>query len=194
MSLRCALVVIVALGLGTTAGCTGATSHNGTTPTSTSPTTTTTASSTTTPSSTTSTSNEAEQNLQSAKRVVRDFWTVIDKLSADPKAKLDGLATVSRSPSIGVWRQIITKQRIDGQVQTGTSKVVSATAEKSAARKFDVTACIDVSKVNLVDKNGRSVVSANRLPRVKYQYVITKGTDGRFYVTNDKAISGCSDG
>lgn len=185
-------LVACALVLGT-AGCTGAT-HNGTTSTSTSPTTTTTATSATTPSGTAPTNTGAEQNLQSAKAAVRDFWGVVDRLSAHPKAKLDELATVSRSPSIGVWRQIITKQRIDGQVQTGRSKVVTATAEKSAPRRFHITACIDVSKVNLVDKNGKSVVSANRLPRVKYQYVITKGTNGRFYVTNDKAISGCSDG
>lgn len=178
------LALALALALGAVAGCTAG---DGPDSTKTTPSTTST---TSTPSSTT-TLSQAQQDLESAKDGVSNFWAVVDKLSIDPNASLDELATVSRSPSIGVWRQLLTEQRVAGQVQTGSSKVVSADAERAADGTFNATACIDVSTVNLVDKNGKSVVSANRAPRVKYTYVIAKGTDGHFYVTNDKAISAC---
>lgn len=50
---------------------------------------------------------------------------------------------------------------------------------------------MDVSKTNLVDKDGKSIVAANRPPRVRYTSVVEQGTDGKFYVMQDKAVSTC---
>lgn len=133
----------------------------------------------------------AEQDLKAASEAISRFWTVLDELSKNPKQSLDELATVSRSPAIGIWRQLLTKQRVEGQVQTGESSVLSATPKKLTNSKSAVVACIDVSKVNLVDKNGKSVVSADRAPHVKYDYIVEKGTNGKFYVTSDKAVATC---
>jgi hypothetical protein len=51
--------------------------------------------------------------------------------------------------------------------------------------------CIDVSKTDLVDKDGKSVVAAHRAPRVRYTSVVEQGTDGRYYVVQDKAVETC---
>lgn len=50
---------------------------------------------------------------------------------------------------------------------------------------FNVKVCVDVSKVNVVDKDGKSVVSPNRLSKAAYNYSVQKGNDGRFYVATD---------
>ncbi|HET7477080.1 MAG TPA: hypothetical protein VFJ97_13795 [Dermatophilaceae bacterium] len=178
----------LALSLGPVAGCTTDADPE---VRKTSPTTTPTAS--TSASTTTPPPSQAQLDLQSAEKGISNFWTVLDRLAADPRAKLDALATVSRSPSLGVWQQQLTKQRIDGRVQVGSSQVVQASATRKSAEEFAVVACIDVSKVNVVDKAGKSVVSANRLPRVKYEYVVTegRGADAGFYVTQDRATAAC---
>jgi glutathionyl-hydroquinone reductase len=37
---------------------------------------------------------------------------------------------------------------------------------------LQVTACMDVSKVNVRDSDGKSVVTADRSPRVSYDYTV----------------------
>ena len=46
-------------------------------------------------------------------------------------------------------------------------------------------------QVNLVDKVGKSVVAANRPARVQYLYTVQKGSDGVFYVVQDKVVQTC---
>jgi len=104
---------------------------------------------------------------------------------------LDKLAVVSREPTIATWRQLLTKHRVMQVKQIGHTTVASAIAKPGVAGRFAVTACIDVSKVNLVDKDGKSVVAANRPPRVQYLYTVEKGSDGVFYVVEDKAVQTC---
>jgi len=75
--------------------------------------------------------------------------------------------------------------------QIGRTVVGEPSAKPISASRFAVTACIDVSKVNLVDKDGKSVVAANRPPRVQYQYIVEKASGGVFYVLEDKAVQTC---
>jgi hypothetical protein len=49
---------------------------------------------------------------------------------------------------------------------------------------FQTVACIDVSKVLVVDAAGKSVLSAGRPSRTKYTYEVTNTVDG-FFVTKD---------
>ncbi|KGN41905.1 hypothetical protein N801_04265 [Knoellia aerolata DSM 18566] len=49
---------------------------------------------------------------------------------------------------------------------------------------YQVSACVDVSKVNVVDKAGKSVVSAERQPRTRYTYKVQQD-DGQFFVVED---------
>ena len=103
---------------------------------------------------------------------------------------MDELTTVARDQSLETWRELLTSQRRRGYRQTGSISIVSSTA-KSGGGKLTVNTCIDVSKTNLVDKDGKSVVAANRAPRVRYTSVVEQGTDGKFYVMQDKAVATC---
>jgi hypothetical protein len=154
-------------------------------------TTTSATSTTTTPTSSSMSLTLAEQDAKDAERAIPRFWAVVDALSSDPSASLDKLAVVSREPTITTWRQLLTSHRVKQVTQIGHTSVESVSAKPGDAGKFAVTACIDVSKVNLVDKVGKSVVAANRPARVQYLYTVEKGSDGVFYVVEDKVVQTC---
>jgi hypothetical protein len=154
-------------------------------------TTTSATSTTTTPTPSATSLTPAEQDAKDAERAIPRFWAVVDALSSDPSASLDKLAVISREPTITTWRQLLTSHRVKQVKQIGHTTVASASAKPGSTGKFAVTACLDVSKVNLVDKVGKSVVAANRPARVQYLYTVEKGSDGVFYVVQDKVVQTC---
>ena len=121
---------------------------------------------------------------------VAKLWGLVDALGADPKRSLDELTTVARDQSLETWRELLTQRRRQGHRQIGGTSILSSEAT-STGGKLTVDTCIDVSKTNLVDKDGKSVVAANRAPRVRYALVVERGTDGKFYVIQDKAVETC---
>lgn len=127
----------------------------------------------------------AAQDLKEAEQTVSRFWTVLDTLASDPKLSLDELATVSRDQAIGQWRSILTGYRERGWKKVGRSTVASVEATTADGKTFAVRTCIDVSKANLVDSEGKSVVTAGRLDRTQYNYQVQKAPQG-FFVTEDK--------
>ncbi|MDC5698063.1 hypothetical protein OO014_12410 [Intrasporangium calvum] len=145
---------------------------------------------TATPTAMTTSTTAADPQLAGAEAAVARLWGLVDALGAAPKRSLDELTTVARDQSLEMWRELLTSQRRKGYRQTGSISVVSSTAT-SAGGKFNVDMCIDVSKTNLVDKDGKSVVAAGRPPRVRYTSVVEQGTDGKFYVMQDKAVGTC---
>jgi hypothetical protein len=68
----------------------------------------------------------------------------------------------------------------DGHVLSVTD--VQATSKDG--KTFTVTACVDVSGVDLVDKTGASTVSPDRPDQQKYSYSVAKTSEG-FFVTVD---------
>ena len=141
----------------------------------------------TTPSPTsvpTRTLSPAEKDLKSANDAVSKFWSVTAELASDPYLSLGKLAAVASDQAIYQWRSILTGDRVKQLKQIGKATIVSSEAKATSENTFDVTACIDVSKVNVVDKNGKSVVAAGRLPRVQYTYKVAKIPSG-FFVTKD---------
>ena len=148
-------------------------------------------SATTAPTPSTTSLSPAQQDAKDAEQAIPRFWAVVDALSSDPSVSLDKLALVSREPTITTWRQLLTSHRVKQVKQIGHTTVASVSAKPGTAGKFAVTACVDVSKVNLVDNAGKSVVAANRPPRVQYLYTVEKGSDGAFYVVKDKVVQTC---
>lgn len=126
----------------------------------------------------------AEKDLKSANDAVSKLWSVTAELASDPYLSLGKLAEVASDQAIYQWRSILTGNRVKQLKQIGRATIVSSEAKATSANTFDVTACIDVSKVNVVDKNGKSVVAAGRLPRVQYTYKVAKIPSG-FFVTKD---------
>lgn len=192
MTSRTRVIAIALVALLGTSGCTGDNTSRDPDATSAEPI----SSAPTTPGSTTPPPptvplSPAEENLESAKVSVVDFTAVTDELATDPSKSLNKLTTVSRDQTATVWRQLLSQARQRGLQQIGATEVADATAKYRGKNSYAVTACIDVSKVNVVDKDGKSVVDANRPDRVEYHYTVEKASDGRWYVIKDKATETC---
>ena len=97
---------------------------------------------------------------------------------------LDKLAAVARAQAIAQWRSNLTTYRRSGWKQVGDSTVLSAEAQSVDGKNFVVKACIDVSKANVVDRAGKSVIAAGRQDRTEYTYKVQKAPGG-FFVTED---------
>jgi hypothetical protein len=100
-----------------------------------------------------------ELRLRKAERALYRFWRVIDRLSADPDSDLTELTTVSRGSVAAQWAKNINQYRFDEVKAEGRVAVREVVAKQTKDHDlYRVTACIDASKVNLVDKKGKSVV------------------------------------
>jgi hypothetical protein len=151
-----------------------------------SPSATTSATSTaTTPTPSSTSLSPAEKDANDAAQTITRFWAVLDELASDPKRSLDSLAAVSRDQAIAQWRSNLTTYRRNGWKQVGDSTVLSAEAKAVDGQSFAVKACIDVSKANVVDRAGKSVVAAGRQDRMEYSYKVQKAPAG-FFVTEDR--------
>jgi hypothetical protein len=132
-----------------------------------------------------------ELNLRKAELAVSRFWRVIDRLSADPSSDLTELTTVSRGTVAAQWAKNINQDRYDRVGSTGSVVVRDAKAQRSKKRNmFRVTACIDVSGVNLTDDDGKSVVPSDRPPQVGYNYVVEMDRQN-WYVVKEKVTGTC---
>jgi hypothetical protein len=144
------------------------------------------------PSGTASPSPSSEElKLRKAERAVYRFWRVIDRLSADPDSDLTELTTVSRGSVAAQWAKNINQDRYDRVKSSGNVVVRDAMAKRSKKQNmFRLTACIDVSGVRLTDKDGKSVVPADRPPRVSYNYVVEMDRQN-WYVVREKVTGTC---
>lgn len=135
--------------------------------------------------STTKTESVAEQAAREAREAVPAYWGKIDQLASDPNTSLSGLAEVADGQALTQWQRTLTLMRGDGVKQVGSVKVedVHATPGKESGT-YKVDACVDVSKVNVIDKDGKSVISADRQPRTRYTYQVQK-INGTYYITED---------
>jgi hypothetical protein len=137
------------------------------------------------------TMSPAEQDTRQAQKAVMSYLRVIDRLSADPYTKLEDLTTVARGQALAQWRENITNYRRREVKQVGTVVVVNPSTKPTArASEYEVRACVDVSKVDLVDKNGKSVVADDRPPKVTYLFTVREDAP-RWYVVDEKATGTC---
>ena len=142
------------------------------------------------PSPSVSSSPSSDEEL-AADAVVR-FWAEIDRLSSDPAADLSDLAGVARGQTINTWQQILQGDRVRGLKQTGQAKVSSVVVKDADPEgRRPATVCIDLSSVNMVDSEGKSVVVADRSPRVGYDYLLERDPSGRWFVIGDTVTGTC---
>jgi hypothetical protein len=132
-----------------------------------------------------------ELKLHEAEGAVVRFWRVIDRLSADPNSDLTKLTTVSRGSVAAQWARNINQYRFDGVKAEGRVAVHDVVAKQTKDDDlYKVTACIDASKVNLVDKNGKSVVPPEGPRRVSYDYTV-ENDQRKWYVIKEKVTKTC---
>ena len=71
-----------------------------------------------------------------------------------------------------------------GMTQTGTSALTDVQATTGDGKSFAVSACVDVSGVDLVNEQGVSQVNPDRPEQQSFSYTVVKA-DGGFFVTRD---------
>jgi hypothetical protein len=114
----------------------------------------------------------SEAAVSGARRTVRQYFSTIDQLAQNPSANLKALGAVMTSTELNAEKKFLRDQHRRGERQVGDTrladvKVQSVTLNNSdpAAGKVPtvvVDVCWDVSKVDVLDKSGKSIVSPNR--------------------------------
>lgn len=145
-----------------------------------------------TPSTSPSTRSPADVDEERAGQAVIELWNVIDKVGTDPKSKLEEINTVARGTVNTQWTKNLFDRRVRGERFVGhtTVKVLEASLKKAAV--YEVSACLDFSGLNVVDSKGKSIVPADRQPRLGYTYEVTQDKkDQKWYVTTEKVTGPC---
>lgn len=126
-----------------------------------------------------------EQDLRAAEEAITEYWRVIDEAASDPTQSLNVLATVARSQALAQWQTTLGGYRSKSWIQQGSSTVEDAKATTEDGEGFTVTACRDVSAVDVIDDSGNSVVRSDRPDRQQFTYSVLKAPEG-FFVTEDQ--------
>ena len=108
----------------------------------------------------------------------------IDETASNPKTDLNVLATVARAQALAQWQSTLAEYRSKGWVQSGNSTVGDIVARKIRKDRYTVSACRDVTTVDVVDGSGKSVVKESRPDRQRFTYTVEKTPEG-FFVTGD---------
>ncbi|MFE5291412.1 hypothetical protein ACFQ8T_04470 [Isoptericola sp. NPDC056618] len=134
----------------------------------------TTTSSTSTPTSDPSPSptTDSEVAAQNATELLHQYYAVIDALGAEPDEPLSRLESVAISKDLSVWEQQLKRDRRDGYRQTGETKLVEVAVgsvnldnsdpDAGTVPTIQLDVCYDVSGVDVVDADGKSIVADDR--------------------------------
>lgn len=136
------------------------------------PTTEPSSSSPSAPTSSASPTSPSDAATADATAALRKYFGVVDTLRSDPASDLKQLKSVATSTQLNAVETLIRRQRGEGQRQTGATalselKVQSVTLDNSDpdAGKVPtvvIDVCWDVTKVDVLDKSGKSIVSPDR--------------------------------
>lgn len=123
----------------------------------------------------------------------RAYVAMVDKLRSNPKANLDQLSTVARGKAADNWRRILLNDRSAAHRQTGTTKLSLLSAKVGTSdQQWVVTMCLDVSDVDILDRNGQSIVAKNRPDRVRDVLTVDQDTtSSQWYVAQDEVTATC---
>lgn len=107
-----------------------------------------------------------------ATAAMTDYYAVLDGLRADPSSDLKKLKTVAIGAQLNAVQTLVERQRDQGQRQTGTTAISELEVQSVNLDNSDPDAgnvptvvidiCWDVTKVDVLDKSGKSIVSPNR--------------------------------
>lgn len=146
----------------------------------------------TTSSSPTATSAPSESTAaeKEATAAVRTYYETIGSLAKKPTARFAPLAEVARGDALKIRRVSVINLRSKGWRQVGDLVVTSVKVDKidgaQGRLKARVSACWDVSAVDVQDRTGKSVVAESR-PEVGAADLTLQQSAGRWYVIKDVA-------
>ncbi len=127
--------------------------------------------------------SDSEVASEAASAVLRRFYDVRNQLRQDPSQPLTLLDDVAISTQFAAQKQLFKKEREQGLHQTGDTKVVELEVQSVNLDNSDPKAgkvptvqidlCVDVSGVDVVDKDGKSVISPDRPDTGWTQYLVS---------------------
>lgn len=112
------------------------------------------------------------------------YWAIVDDLAAHPKKSLNLLDPVSRGQARAQMQALLGTYAAKGLQQKGSSSLSAVEGTTQDGKTFTVTACVDVTDVDLLDQSGESQVNSNRPDRQRYAYKVQKADDS-FFVVED---------
>jgi hypothetical protein len=135
------------------------------------------------PTTTTSTPSDSEVASEAASAVLRKFYDVRNQLRQDPSQPLTLLDDVAISTELAAQKQLFKKEREQGLHQTGETKIVelevqSVNLDNSGPKvgkvpTVQIDLCFDVSDVDVVDEDGKSVISPDRPDTGWIQFLVS---------------------
>lgn len=144
----------------------------------------------TTPSATATPTSTFNDEQQQAVAAVTRFYEVLDQVATDDEVSLNALHEVAAGDLVDQRLQTYQQYRVAGVRQTGRTKVGEVSSVTGGAGAFEVTVCVDRSDVDLLDPQGKSIISADSPRRVVHQFGIRE-VGGSLRAVQDEAISTC---
>ena len=129
-----------------------------------------------------------DQKLEDAKARVVLLWQTLDGLLVDSSRSINELDTLASGEALSSLQVMLTTVRQRGQVQVGATTISSQTA-LAKGDDWVVTSCIDRSKAQLTDKDGRPVTPAPQ-PRLSHQSTVEL-VGSNLQVTKDEVLGTC---
>ena len=127
--------------------------------------------------------SDSEGASESASAVLRRYYDVRNQLRQDPTQPLTLLEDVATSTELAAQQNLFKKERKQGLHQVGTTKVAVLEVQSVNLDNSDPKAgkvptvqidlCFDVSQVDVVNANGKSVISPDRPDTGWIQFLVS---------------------
>jgi len=120
--------------------------------------------------------SEGEIASEAASDVVRAYFATVDQVRQDAKRPEIDLDAVASSTQLTAQKRLLKNQRESGRRQVGDTKVIEVSVESvslddPATAYIDV--CWDVTEVDILDADGKSVVTDGRKDVGWTRFVVT---------------------
>ena len=140
-------------------------------------------SSTPTPTATATPPSDTELASEAASATLRKYYDVRNQLRQNPSRPLSLLDQVAISTELAAQKNLFKKERKQGLHQVGATKVAELEVQSVNLDNSDPKAgkvptvqidlCFDVSKVDVVDADGKSVISPDRPDTGWIQFLVS---------------------
>ncbi len=148
------------------------------------------------PSASTTSSTTPSLDFSGTKKDAADkvvaYRALIDELRQQYKPDSSKLATLARGSAYDSWTYTLQDDFVKGHRQTGTASVaIISVGSGPTAADWNVTGCVDYSAVDIVDKNGKSVMTAAPGKDLTLFTVTQDQNNKKWYVTTDEVKGKC---
>lgn len=116
--------------------------------------------------------SDSEIASEAASALVAKYYATVDRLGQQPSESLDALSTVATGVQLSAQQTALKSQRKANQKQVGNTKIAKLDVQSVNLDNSDpdagkvptvqIDVCWDVSRVDVIDATGKSIVSSSR--------------------------------